>query len=196
MGDTETALHGECKYLAKQVLWKNGADSNDVVETLAAQFFELAQDHQQFVREQRESDEVIAAAVRYIADVHAMPAFGADTGWFRNTLHALLELAVPNTGLTSEAARLLPWLQEGIAESLADAPISRNSVRVDEDAARSIHAFEEVGCQNVGVAALLDLVEKLYHGDTLSTEDKTLFRVAAVAAPMTRQARIDKGLTG
>lgn len=196
MPESEAILLGECRYLAKQVLFNNGADSTDVVDTLANRFLEIAQDHQQFVREQRDTDLVIAHAVRYIADVHAMPPHGTDTVWFRHTLAALLELAVPNTGLTGEAAKLLPSVQEGIAESLSDAPISRHEVRVEDEDAKVIKSFEKAGCDHGVVSDLLDLVDHLYHGDTLSEQAKRLFRVASIAAPMTRQARLDAGLDG
>lgn len=180
-----------CKYLAKQVLWKNGGNSTDVVEMLASRFYAIAEGHQDFVRTQRESDDVIAHAVRYIADVHAMPAYGTDLDWFTHTLGVLIELAVPNTLLNESAGSLLKDLQQGIAQSAASLPTSRESGRIDDDDARRLKFFEDAGCEYGAVSDLLDTVEKLYYGDPLNEEDERTVRVAALAAPLTRNARED-----
>lgn len=183
-----TPLYRACIAVAHNVLWRNGATSSDIVETLAQKFHAIAEEHQDFVRKQREHDDVIADAVEYIAHVHALPT-GTDTQWFRNQLAALIEVAVPNTGLSEDAAKLLPHLQEGIRESLADVPVRRSALRIEDDEAKEIHRLEEAGVEHGAVSDLLDLVERLYHGDPLSVEDKRLFQVAALAAPITRQAR-------
>ncbi|OHV00441.1 hypothetical protein BLA34_12680 [Ralstonia solanacearum] len=168
--------------------------STDVVETLAQKFLSIAEDHQDFVRRQRESDDVIAFAVQYIAHVHAIPPSGTDTEWFRHTLAALLELAVPNAGLTEAAARLLPCLQEGIRDSLADVPVPREDVRIEDEDANSIRRMQDAGVEYGIASDLLDLLERLYHGDPLSEEDRRFFYLSSIAAPMTRRARIAEGV--
>lgn len=85
----EVDLFNSCIAVAREVLWKNGAASSDVVETLAQKFLAIAEDHQDFVRRQRETDDVIAHAVQYIAHVHAIPPAGTDTAWFHQTLSVL-----------------------------------------------------------------------------------------------------------
>ncbi|CAJ0808125.1 hypothetical protein [Ralstonia holmesii] len=187
-------LFNACKAVAKEVLRRNGAESSDVVETLAQKFLAIAEDHQDFVRRRRESDDVIAFAVQYIAHVHAIPPSGTDTEWFRLTLAALMEVAVPNTGLTDAAARLLPCLQEGIRDSLADVPVSRDTLRIEGDEAASIRRMQDAGVEYGVASDLLDLLEKLYHGDPLTEEDQRTFYLSSIAAPMTRQARIAEGV--
>ena len=191
---SDTDLFIACKAVAREVLWRNGAASNDVVETLAGKFLAIAEEHQDFVRGQRETDVVIAHAVRYIAHAHAIPPSGTDTKWFRDSLAVLMELAVPNRGLDEGAARFLPYVQEGIRESLADVPVSRNSMRIEDEDAANIRRMQEAGTEHGVASDLLDLIEKLFHGDPLTEEDQRFFHLAAVAAPMTRQARIANGM--
>jgi len=190
----EVNLFNSCKTVAREVLWRNGAASSDVVETLAQKFLAIAQEHQDFVRQQRESDDVIAHAVRYIAHVHAIPPAGTDTAWFRQTLSVLMELAVPNAGLTEDTARLLPCIQQGIRESLSDAPVSRNVMRIEDEDAVMIRRLQDAGTEYGIASDLLDLLEKLLYGDPLTQEDERFFYLAAVAAPVTRQERLAQGL--
>src|SRR5256885_16113785 len=112
--EADRILYGACQEVARAVLSGSGGASADVVDTLARKYLAKATSYQDYVRGQRESDEVIEHAIQYIARVHAIPPCGTDVAWFDSTLHALLEIAVPNTGLDDESAMLLPWLQEGI----------------------------------------------------------------------------------
>lgn len=186
---TPDDLELACREVARQVLWQNGAASTDVVETLAVKFLAIAEEHQDFVRRQRESDDVIAHAVQYMAHVHAIPPSGTDTTWFRHTLSTLMELAVPNTGLTAEASRFLPCAQEGIRESLADVPVSRRSTRIEDEDAKMLKRMQDAGVEHGVASDLLDLLERLYHGDPLGEEDQRFFYLSSVAAPLTRTER-------
>ena len=178
-----------CREVAKAVLWQNGTVSTDVVETLGAKFLLIAEEHQDFVRRQRESDDVIEHAVRYIAHVHAIPPSGTDTTWFSQTLFILMELAVPNAGLTPEASEFLSCVQEGIRESLADLPVPRTSVRIEDGDAKMLIRMQAAGMEHGVAADLLDLLERLYHGDPIGDEERRLFYLSSVAAPLTRTAR-------
>lgn len=60
-------LEGACEYLAKRVLYGNGAESKDVVETLAGKFLAICEAHQDWVRRNRDTDDVIENAVLYLA---------------------------------------------------------------------------------------------------------------------------------
>lgn len=186
---TPNDLELACREVAKEVLWRNGAASADVIETLAVKFLGIAEEHQDFVRRQRESDDVIADAVRYIAHVHAIPPNGTDTTWFRDTLATLMELAVPNAGLTVAASKFLYGVQEGIRESLTDVPVPRNSTRIDDDEANMLKRMQDAGVNHGVTSDLLDLLERLYHGDPLGKEDTRFFFLSSVAAPLTRSAR-------
>jgi hypothetical protein len=190
MSEPKTSnLKFACREVAKAVLWQNGAVSTDLVETLGAKFLKIAEEHQDFVRRQRESDEVIERAVRYIAHVHAIPPSGTDTNWFCQTLSILMELAVPNSGLTPEASEFLACVQEGIRESLADLPVPRTSVRIEDSDAKMLTRMQEAGIEHGVASELLDLLERLYHGDPMGEEERRLFYLSAVAAPLTRNAR-------
>ena len=178
-----------CTAVARQVLQKNGTASSDVVETLAQKFLAIAEDHQDFVRRERESDDVIALAVQYIAAVHAIPPSGTSTEWFHITLSTLMEVAVPNSVLDADSGKLLPCLQEGIRQSLAQLPVSRSSIRIEDEDAKTIRRMQDAGVEHGCTSDLLDLLERLFHGDPLSEEDQRLFFLSAMAAPITRNAR-------
>lgn len=105
-----------------------------------------------------------------------------------------MEIAVPNSGLNEESAKLLPCLQVGIAEALADVPVSRNSVRIEDEDAKELKSLERAGVEWGCVSDMMDLMERLYHGDPLDESDLHRYRLYALAAPLTRQARIDAGL--
>lgn len=190
----EVDLFDACKEVARAVLWKNGAASSDVVETLARKYLTIAEEHQDFVRRQRESDEVIAYAVQYIAHVHAIPPSGTDTEWFRQILSTLMEIAVPNTSLSESSARFLPCLQAGIRDSLADVPVTRSSLRLEDEDAITVRRMQDASMEYGTASDLLDLLEKIYHGDPLSTEEQRCLYLASVAAPLTRQARLAAGM--
>jgi hypothetical protein len=190
----EKGLSTACTHLARQVLYGNGSESKDVVETLAGKFLAICEQHQHYVRCNRESDNVIENSVWYLADVHAIPPMGTSTSWFSEAMSVLIELAVPNTALGANSARLMPQIQEGIAQSLANSPISKEDVRLDDEDARTIKLFESAGSEYGIVSDLLDLVQRLHHGDPLDAEEKRLFHVASLAAPLTRRTRIESGI--
>lgn len=105
-----------------------------------------------------------------------------------------MELAVPNSGLTADAARLLPCIQQGICESFSEVPVSRNVMRLEDEEAARIRRLQDAGTEHGSASELLDLLEKLFHGDPLTQEDERFFYLAAVAAPLTRQERLAQGL--
>jgi hypothetical protein len=117
-----------------------------------------------------------------------------DTSWFSQAMSLLLELAVPNTGLTANSFKLIPQLQEGMAQTMADAPMSSTEMRLEDSETKIIKMFEAAGSEYGQVSDLLDLVERLYHADPLDAEIKRYFAVAAFAAPLVRRARIELGI--
>ena len=187
--EADRLLYEACKEVASAVLSGPSGVSADLVDTLARKYLKCAVDHQDFVRGQREDDHVIERAVRYIARVHAIPPCGMDVAWFRTTLSTLIEVAVPNTGLDEETAALLPCLQEGIAVSLAQLPISREEMRLSDEDAGELARLRVSGVENGVVSELLDVVERLFHGDLVDAADKRLLKLAALSAPMVRHDR-------
>ena len=190
----EKGLPAACAHLARQVLYRNGSESKDVVETLAEKFLVICEQHQNHVRRNRESDDVLENAVWYLAEVHAIPPMGTSTTWFSEAMTVLVELSVPNTELSARAAKVMPQIQEGIAQALSNAPMSKEEFRLEDAEAKDVKLFELAGKEYGRVSDLLDLMQRLYHGDPLDSESKRLFHVAALAAPLTRRARIESGI--
>ena len=94
---SENDLFCACVEVAQSILGRNS--SPDVIETVAGRYYSVACEYKDQVRGQRERDEVIANAVRYLAHTQAIPPMGTDTGWFMYSLGTLLEVAVPNSTL-------------------------------------------------------------------------------------------------
>jgi hypothetical protein len=115
------ALNDACLELARQVLVTKSGASNDIVETLAAKFQDEALHHLDFIISQGRDPNILTRAVHYLVDAHAIPPMSSDISWFREMLTCLVELAVPNSGLTQKGAEFLTDVQIGIAASLHDA---------------------------------------------------------------------------
>jgi hypothetical protein len=182
-------LTWECKNLARKVLWNNCALSNDVIDTLADKFLKIADDHSDYVTSNYGNDELLSHIVRYLSEVHAVPTMGTDTKWFQEAFRVLLELACPNSGVTEEGSALFSFIQDGIRSSLAEVPVHRNLLKLEDVDVQSLKYFEEAGVQFGIVSSLLDVVERHFHGGKLTPHDQALFRIAAIAAPLTRHAR-------
>ncbi|MCO1370615.1 hypothetical protein L0Z42_08570 [Burkholderia multivorans] len=140
------------------------------------------------MRQQRDTDDVVADAVTYLTHVHALPT-GTDTDWFRQALSVLIEIAVPNTPHSQDSARMLAHLQLGIRESIAHTPVPRAAQRIADEEASSVQYLSEAGQQYGVVSDILDIAEKVYYGDPLDEDDNHMLYLAAIAAPLTRQAR-------
>jgi hypothetical protein len=116
----KAALDEACRKLASQVLWTGKGESRDVVETLAARFRERCEYHAEFIVGQDRDPNILVRAVRYLTQAHAIPPMGTDVLWFDQMMQCLVELAVPNGGLSPEGAELLRDIQVGIQMSLDD----------------------------------------------------------------------------
>lgn len=64
------------------------------------------------------TEQDVADAVHYIAQVFALPPIGDSTSWFDITLSTILEMAFPNGRVSAEAARFSNKLIVGIHEQL------------------------------------------------------------------------------
>ena len=185
----ENDLFRACVEVAQTILGRKS--SPDVIETVAGRYFSIACDHQDFVRGQREGDDVIANAVRYLAHTQAIPPMGTDTAWFMNSLGTLLEVAVPNTMLDKDSERFLDQLQEGIRQSRSTIPVERKDYVLEDDDVKWMKHLESAGVEYGAVSDLLDLMERLYQGLPLDHDGQRMFRLASLAAPFTRHARED-----
>lgn len=61
---------------------------------------------------------VVARAVFYIDSVHAIPPIGANIEWFRYTLEALVEVAMPNTVPSGKATGFVTDMLVGVGTTL------------------------------------------------------------------------------
>jgi hypothetical protein len=81
----------------------------------------LARISKNFLSEELEIDEaLVARAVGYLTQVHAIPPMDEDTRWFTEMLRAILEIARPNTVVDEDNKEFLRDLLHGIEQSLRD----------------------------------------------------------------------------
>lgn len=118
MPDGENDLEQACLELALAIKIVKEPISSDEARGLAVRFVAIAQE---FVFAPLEIDRpLVARAVRYLAQVHAIPPMGDDTQWFSNMLAAVLEIARPNTEVSEENTEFLRDMRQGIGQSLGD----------------------------------------------------------------------------
>jgi hypothetical protein len=94
--------------------------SRDILETLAGRFEQEATDFALLVASSGRDTALLARAVHYLIDAHALPLMGTDTEWFRQSLSCLVELAVPNIALSPRGAAFLHDVAMGIDQSVQD----------------------------------------------------------------------------
>jgi hypothetical protein len=121
-GDIEIpCLHDACLELAHVVLASGQPQvSRDILETLAARFEREATDFALLVANAGRDTALLARAVHYLVDAHALPLMGTDMEWFRQALACLVELAVPGIALSANGAAFLHDVETGIAQALQD----------------------------------------------------------------------------
>jgi hypothetical protein len=114
-------LHEACVELAHVVLAAGQpAVSRDILETLADRFEREAADFALLVASAGRDTALLARAVHYLVDAHALPLMGTDMEWFRQALACLVELAVPGIALSAKGAAFLQDVETGIAQSMQD----------------------------------------------------------------------------
>ncbi|HJV76226.1 MAG TPA: hypothetical protein VJ654_18545 [Noviherbaspirillum sp.] len=185
----KSGLYYACLRFLRNVLWGQGAASTDLVETVARQLAKEAEFHAQWAQEQRGDWKIVERAIDYLSNVHDGPWRGVE--WFKQSLDLVIELAVPNTGLDALAASFLLDVQMGIGQSYQSSPVERSSLRLTDEAAKEVKTLVQAGCQYGLVSDLLDLGERIFHGEPLSEDDQSLLHVAAIAASLTRIERGD-----
>jgi hypothetical protein len=180
-------LYYACLRFLRVVPWRQGAASNDVVDSLAAELTLVAEEHAEWAIEQRGDWEIVSRAIDYMAAIHDGPWQGK--AWFETTLRVLMELAVPNTGLDESSAAFLKDIQRGVGQSFQSAPVAKSELRVTDEVAVMVRTFTDAGCEYGLVSDLLDLCEEIFHGEVMSDTDRYTLLVAATAAPFVRQER-------
>jgi len=114
-------LREACEELAHIVLASSQPQvSRDILETLAGRFEQEAADFALLVASSGRDTALLARAVHYLIDAHALPLMGTDTEWFRQALSCLVELAVPGIALSPRGAAFLHDVEMGIEQSVQD----------------------------------------------------------------------------
>ena len=114
-------LHDACLELAPVGLASGPPQvSRDTREPLAARFEREAADFALLVGNAGRDTALLARAVHYLVDAHALPLMGTDMEWFRQALACLVELAVPGIALSANGAAFLHDVETGIAQALQD----------------------------------------------------------------------------
>jgi hypothetical protein len=114
-------LRQACIDLARVVLAAGQPEvSNDILETLADRFYKEVADFAPGIARAGRDPNLLARAVYYLIDAHALPLMGTDMEWFRQALVCLVELAVPGIALSNEGGAFLRDVRLGIEQSLGD----------------------------------------------------------------------------
>lgn len=117
----EAQLHEACLDLARAVLAASQPQvSNDILETLADRFQREAVDFAPMIARAGRDPNLVARAIHYLIDAHALPLMGTDMEWFRQALVCLVELAVPGIALSARGGAFLRDVRVGIEQSLGD----------------------------------------------------------------------------
>jgi hypothetical protein len=114
-------LHEACVELAHIVLASGQPQvSNDILETLASRYEREAADFALLVANAGRDTALLARAVHYLCDAHALPLMGTDMEWFRQAMACLVELAVPGIALSAKGAAFLHDVEVGIEQAIQD----------------------------------------------------------------------------
>jgi hypothetical protein len=113
-------LKSACYGVATNTMWAQRPVDVASIEAVAAEFFKIAADQEEFVRGQDRDPNLIVRAVWYLNHSHAMPPMRDDTQWFYDMLQVLVELACPNTGASPDLEPFFRDVEQGIATSRAD----------------------------------------------------------------------------
>lgn len=112
-------LKAACYAVATNTMWEQGPVDVDAIQAVAANFVKIAESHEKFIIEQGRDPNLIVRAVRYLNHVHAMPPMKHDTGWFKEMLQVLIELACPSEEAAGDLETFFSDIEEGISQARA-----------------------------------------------------------------------------
>lgn len=119
-GVRSSALVHACHSLAKQILGMENSFPAQAVVDLADKFYAEATFHAEYITQQSRDPEIVVRAINYLCETYAIPPLGTDTLWFRHSLGCLIELAVPNSGLSDAAKGFLADVRQGLGVFTTD----------------------------------------------------------------------------
>src|SRR5262249_42367834 len=110
------ALADACFELARVLKWsKDGPASEMEIGGLAERLNAIAMERVHHRDTLGRDVPVVARAVAYLSQAHAIPPMGDGTEGFGHILDAVLEVARPNSGLDGQAREFLKDMRDGIA---------------------------------------------------------------------------------
>lgn len=113
-------LRAACYEVARGTMWDLRPIDASIIERHAEQLFTIAQNYEDYLKQQGRDPNIIARAVRYLAHVHAMPPMSNDVRWFTSMLMVLIELVCPNTVVSRDAEFFFRDIEMGIACARAE----------------------------------------------------------------------------
>jgi hypothetical protein len=120
MKTDRAALEQACYELARSIRWKDDRVDEVLARGMVEGYVRDALFHEEYLVGRGRDPNFVVDAVRYLAQVHAIPPLEGNMDWFRTALEVLVELACPNAGVTEAQRKFFDELEEGIAESRAD----------------------------------------------------------------------------
>ncbi len=176
-----------CVRFLQTALWRQGAASNDLVDSIAAELAEKASPWSSWCHDMRGNADIVTHAIAYLATKHDGPWRGVE--WFDSALSQLIELAVPNGFVDDYATDFLREAQVGVSQALQNSPIAKQELRITDAMAHAANTLKTAGQEYGLVQDLIELAESIFHGDALSEQQTQLLLIAATAAPFSRIER-------
>ncbi|MCU7797059.1 MAG: hypothetical protein KZQ75_08015 [Candidatus Thiodiazotropha sp. (ex Myrtea spinifera)] len=108
-----------CLEVARTNMWDNRpVDASPIID-YQNEMAEVSIEALNHFEELGATEQDIADAIHYVAQVYALPPIKNNVQWFRDTLFTILEPAFPNGGVADEAERFARKLIQGIKEQIS-----------------------------------------------------------------------------
>lgn len=115
---TDDGLDAACFELARATKWEQRPIDADDIRRHAERLSAIAREE---VYEPLGRDlALVARAVHYLTNAHAIPPMGDNTEWFSDMLSAVVEIARPNSGQDGKGREFLKDMLDGIHSLLED----------------------------------------------------------------------------
>ncbi|MCK4950498.1 MAG: hypothetical protein KAS48_01675 [Gammaproteobacteria bacterium] len=113
-----TLIKNACIEVARINMWDNKpVDATPMIE-YQEKMLGVGIEALEHFRELGATEQDIADAIHYVAQVYALPPIRDDLMWFKDTLFTILEPAFPNSGVSDKAARFALKLIAGLQEQI------------------------------------------------------------------------------
>lgn len=107
-------LEAACTALVASIYTTNDFETSIEADAYRAAIVKECLTHLDRIQQAGRDPNLVTRAVLYITDVYAIPPLASDTAWFRHVLSALLEVAVPNSGISPEGLGFLDEVRVGL----------------------------------------------------------------------------------